>query len=250
MVKKIILSMLVAFFLTGVCSVTYAGNFRTLAMSGWLKLGPDQAWEKSYDTENGKFKIRFRKLMLGSDAKRYHLIIWWNGKRIADGYSPEGSQYAFKIFEDGDTKRIFVMLETLGRAVVMGYEPNNQKLEKYIDSLDYYSGNLPYPIMDVDSEGDLRLSFSSTMNGLGPIRYKFVWNKDVNWFGYSNASPQVQRNSSYDESSDTSYDEDYEYEDYSSSGEATVETEMESAPTSTGSSSGELFYETQEVVGS
>ena len=49
---------------------------------------------------------------------------------------------------------------------------------------------------------------------------------------------------------DTFDDEDYEYEDYSSSGEATVETEMESAPTSTGSSSGELFYETQEVVGS
>lgn len=240
--KKFLSVICMAFCLLFFSSTANAGRFNTLAMTGWLQLGNDQAWEESYKTDEGKFKIRFRKLLFGSDAKRYHLIIWWNGKRIADGYSPEGQQYAFKIFEDSETKRIFVMLQTRQRAVLMGYEPNNQKLEKYIDSKDYYS-NLPYPSMNVDSDGDLQLSFSDNVNGVGPIRYKFIWNKDVNWFGYQNVS--INRSRSVSEWEDDS-DEDYDYGgEYESSADEIVE-----APTDTGKSSDELYYEMEEVVGS
>lgn len=237
MFKKIVLLILVIFTSAFQSNVTYAGDFRTLAETGWLKLGPDQAWEKSYDTENGKFKIRFRRLLFGSDAKRYHLIIWWNGKRIADGYTPEGTQYGFKIFEDGETKRIFVMLATPSRAVLLGYEPNNNKIEKYVDSKDYYS-YLSYPTMDVDGEGNLRLSFSENGNGVGPIRYTFTWNNSINWFGYSNTSIQVANNEYYS-------DEDDEFEEYSTENVAPYPQESVNSE-----NTGELYYETHEVVGS
>lgn len=91
--------------------------------SGVLSLPEDGKWEQSYDTDGGKIKIRFRKLLLGSDAKKYHLIIWLNDKRIADGYCPANKYgYRFKVFKERNANRIFVDLEMQNRAVLFGYE--------------------------------------------------------------------------------------------------------------------------------
>ena len=123
-----------------------AGNFETLAVTDFLQLGDDEKWEKSYNTSLGKFKIRFRKLLWSSDAKRYHLIIWWNDKRITDGYCPEnGYGYAFRVFHDEATDRLFVVINSVGHAVMFGYDPINKKMEKFVDSNNYYNnGKYPY----------------------------------------------------------------------------------------------------------
>ena len=85
MLKKAVILLLAVFCLTAFSHTTYAGSFTQIADTGILNLGEDEKWEKSYNTSHGKFKIRFRKLFFGSDEKKYHLIIWWNDKRIADG---------------------------------------------------------------------------------------------------------------------------------------------------------------------
>lgn len=159
-----------------------AGNFSLLASTGRLSLDNEQAWSKSYKTERGTFKVQFRKLRNASDKKKYHLIIWWDGKEIADGYSPKlDGGYRFEIFREDTTDRVFVSLETMQRIVIMGYDPKAGRLEKYIDSQDYNSA--PTPQLFVNMNNDLILSYASTGNGYPPC-YKFIWDENKRWFDY------------------------------------------------------------------
>ena len=182
--KKLIgILLALACFLVALSGVALAGNFTVLADTGVLNLKDDQAWEKSYKTDEGKFKVRFRKLWNSSAKKRFHLIIWWDGKRIADGYCPKNdSGYSFHIYQDRDSKRIFVALETAVRVVLMGYEPWNGRLEKYIDSKDYYTTGI-YPKLHLHRDGDLRLSYSDE-RWRHCNEYKMTWNEEARWFGY------------------------------------------------------------------
>ena len=183
MKKFIRILFVLAFCFVSLSGVALAGNFAVLADTGVLNLKDDQAWEKSYKTDEGKFKVRFRKLWNSSAKKRFHLIIWWDGKRIADGYCPKNdSGYSFHIYEDKDSKRIFVALETAFRVVLMGYEPWNGRLEKYIDSKDYYTTGV-YPKLYLHRDGDLRLSYTNERGRLCN-EYKMTWNEDARWFGY------------------------------------------------------------------
>lgn len=177
------LFLLLAFFAVIPQRTARAGNFSLLASTGILKLDDDQAWEKSYKTSEGKFKIRFRKLWNASAKKKYHLIVWWDGKRIADGYCPKtASGYSFNVFRDTSTDRIFFALETWGRVVLMGYETANGRLEKYADSVDYYSP-LPNPELRLSPSKDLMLTFVG--NGRqNPTRYQLFWDEPKRWFGY------------------------------------------------------------------
>ncbi|MBE6094762.1 MAG: hypothetical protein E7199_04735 [Schwartzia succinivorans] len=207
---------------------TYAGSFAVLADTGILQLRDNQAWEQSYKTDHGKFKIRFRKLWNASSEKKYHLIIWWDGKRIADGYSPDYNGYAIKIFQDLTTTRIFVALETRPRTVLMGYDPVANRLEKYADSKEYYSPR-NNPRFLVDGDRDLLLSFVG--NGYGyPTNYKLFWDAKRNWFGYQDVTVRP-------------VEEEYEppQEDYAQE-EAQVDTQYVTT--------GELYYEEETVVGS
>ena len=167
-----------------ICGTASAGGFTTLLSTGMLHLGDDEAWVKNYDTRDGKFKVQFRKLLFASDKKKYHLIIWRNGDRITDGYCPQNSYgYEFKMFQDSDSDRIFLLLETKRRAVLLGYEPQTKKMEKYADSKDYYS-SLPYPSISVDEDNDLQLVFVGANSDMEPFQYKLSWDAETNWFGY------------------------------------------------------------------
>ncbi|MDD3114220.1 MAG: hypothetical protein PHQ44_00610 [Anaerovibrio sp.] len=168
-----------------------AGNFETLAATGFLSLSMDEKWEQSYKTSLGDFKIRFRKLAFSSEQKRYHLIIWWNGKRIADGYSPEnGAGYAFRVFHDKSTDRIFVSIDSIQRIVLFGYDPKNKKMEKFMDSRNYYTSG-KYPFISLDEDNDLMLTFKASDWKISN-KYKLFWDESANWFGYKDVTPHWQ----------------------------------------------------------
>ncbi len=187
MKKMICLLLLSVWVLVSSLSVAHAGDFTVLADTGVLNLGDNQKWEKVYNTDHGKFKVRFRKLWNSSEKKRYHLIIWWNDKRIADGYCPKNdSGYSFHIYQENQTERIFVALETPLRVVLMGYEPWNGRLEKYIESKDYYSTG-PYPKLYLDWEGNMRLSYYNEKRQQCND-YIMTWNEDTRWFGYQDTA--------------------------------------------------------------
>lgn len=185
MLRRILAAVLLLAALVALPVRTEAGHFTQLAYTGLLQLSENGKWEKSYQTSAGEFKIRFRKMFLASDAKRYHLIIWWNGERIADGYCPEHySGYTFTIFKENDSDRVFADIETYRRAVLFGYDPVKKKLEKYVDSKNYWTSDPTYnPIFTVDEAGDLHLDMGSTTDKYR-TQYKLFWDKKANWFGY------------------------------------------------------------------
>ena len=199
--KKVICLLLLSIcFLVPSLSVAHASNFTVLADTGLLNLGDDEKWEKTYKTDQGKFKVRFRKLWNSSEKKRFHLIIWWDDKRIADGYCPKNdSGYSFHIYQENESGRIFVALETTLRVVLMGYEPWNGRLEKYIDSKDYYSSG-PYPKLHLDRHGDLRLSYSNE-RWQRCNDYIMTWDEDARWFAYRDPAAAYARES-YEEPDD------------------------------------------------
>lgn len=171
----------------GVLPLANAGHIQQLADTGILQLKDDQKWEKTYETSQGKFKVRFRKLAFASDEKKFHLIIWWNKDRIADGYCPKNTYgYQIKIFREEENDRIFVDLETISRTVLMGYEPLNKKLEKYVDSRDYWTQDNK-PTFLVDSDNDLQLRFKGD-GGEYTTRYKLFWDESARWFGYKDVT--------------------------------------------------------------
>ncbi len=229
--KKVLTNILLICLMAIFARTASAGSFVMLADTGILRLRDNQAWEQSYKTNHGKLKIRFRKLWNASSKKKYHLIIWWDGKRIADGYSPDYNGYEIKIFQDLATTRIFVALETRPRTVLMGYDPVANRLEKYADSKEYYSTR-NNPRFIVDDAGDLMLSFIG--NGYGyPTNYKLFWDAGRNWFGYRDVTIRPAE-SEYEE--ETQYQGDYSYEE--------DRTELQNVTT------GELYYEEEVVTGS
>ncbi len=220
--KKVFSVIIMVICMISFCGSALAGGFRPIAASGRLHLGEDQAWEREYKTKDGKIKIRFRNLRLAVSKKKYHLIIWWNGKRILDGYSPKSRyDYSFKVFRDDSTDRIFIAMETAPRVVLYGYDPNAGKLHKYVDSNNYYSP-VGGPVLTVDRDSDLRLSFLGRGKG-APTSYKLFWDEKKSWFGYEDVTVRTQ----YDEEEDD--DEQYEAPVYENE---------------------ELFYIEDEVVGS
>ena len=188
-----------------------AGNFVEVADTGVLELKSNQKWEKEYRTKMGDVKIRFRNLANSKDNKRYHLLIWWRdpgGKeyvRVADGYSPKNTfGYAFKVFRDNQTGRVYFAMDAHGRLVLYGYDTFAKKLELYVDSINYWSP-LPLPSMLVRQDGDLELRFDSVDRKANPTRYRLFWDLGRNWFGYQDLNVPVYNDvpATYD---DTVYD--------------------------------------------
>lgn len=250
-------------------NIAHAGTFSLLAATGRLRLDDGQAWSETYNTTRGTFKIEFKKRSNVSLKQKYHLTIWWDGKEIANGFSPkiEGG-YRFEIFREDTTDRIFVSFETLDRIVIMGYDPVVRKLHKYIDSKDYSSA--PTPQFFVNRNNELMLSYAS-VGGAPPTLYNFVWNEKNAWFDYKDITKKPKQNKETSghkptshpvqstdtksdgteslESDNMSYSNDTDYTDYGDYTESEEYTPV-LQPTK---SEDELFYEDIEeftVVGS
>ncbi|MDO4960196.1 MAG: hypothetical protein Q4E68_13200 [Prevotellaceae bacterium] len=251
MKKSIVHIFLVVVLFFCSAAIVEAGEFVQLADSGKLSLGLDKAWSRTYTSGKDKIKVQFRNLMLASSKSRYHLIVWWNGKRIADGYCPEvRGGYQIKVFQNGSDKRIFISLNTQYRSVLLGYEPEVNKLHKYVDSKDFAT-NAPIPTMAINMRTkDIMLLFTGAgRNASNPVKYRLLWDSKAKWFGYSDETVYY---------TETDEEEDDEPEYYG--GEETVTPtpavgsnngaqEFEEAEVVTGSSAdGELFYEESEIV--
>ena len=194
----LVLTLLVAVSaLLGTVTAEAAGNFVQVADTGVLELKSNQKWEKEYRTKMGDVKIRFRNLANSKENKRYHLIIWWRDPgtkeytRVADGYSPKNTfGYAFKVFRDDSTGRVFFAMDAHGRLVLYGYDTFAKKLEMYVDSINYWSP-LPLPSMLVRPDGDLELRFDDVKRAAEPTRYRLFWDARRNWFGYQDLNVPV-----------------------------------------------------------
>ena len=185
-----------------------AGNFVQVADTGVLELKADQKWEREYRTKMGDVKIRFRNLANSKEEKRYHLIIWWRDPgaekyvRVANGYNPKNNfGYAFKVFRDNHTGRVYFAMDAHGRVALYGYDTFARKLEMYIDSINFWSP-LPLPSMLVRQDGDLELRFDNVNRIANPTRYRLFWDAGRNWFGYTDLNVPVYYDapSTYDDS--------------------------------------------------
>ena len=185
-----------------------AGNFVQVADTGVLELKADQKWEREYRTKMGDVKIRFRNLANSKEEKRYHLIIWWRDPgaekyvRVANGYNPKNNfGYAFKVFRDNHTGRVYFAMDAHGRVALYGYDTFARKLEMYIDSINFWSP-LPLPSMLVRQDGDLELRFDNVNRTANPTRYRLSWDAGRNWFGYTDLNVPVYYDapSTYDDS--------------------------------------------------
>lgn len=194
----LVLTLLVAVSaLLGTVTAEAAGNFVQVADTGVLELKSNQKWEKEYRTKMGDVKIRFRNLANSKENKRYHLIIWWRDPgtkeymRVADGYSPKNTfGYAFKVFRDNKTGRVYFAMDAHGRLVLYGYDTFAKKMELYVDSINYWSP-LPLPSMLVRPDGDLELRFDDVKRAAEPTRYRLFWDAGRNWFGYQDLNVPV-----------------------------------------------------------
>ena len=211
--KKHLLSLLSVFFvavgvLLGGASLAEAGNFVQVADTGVLELKTNEKWEREYRTKMGDVKIRFRNVANNKDHKRFHLIIWWRDPgaekyvRVANGYNPKNNfGYAFKVFRDNHTGRVYFAMDAHGRVALYGYDTFARKLEMYIDSINFWSP-LPLPSMLVRQDGDLELRFDNVNRTASPTRYRLFWDAGRNWFGYSDLNVPVYYDapSTYDDS--------------------------------------------------
>ncbi len=224
-----------------------------IARTGMLKLGPDQAWERTYQAGGNTIKIRFRNLRFGKSKAKYHLIVWVNGKRISEGNCPEvPGGYSLTVYKHIDDDGLFLGLNTAQRVVLMGYDARDKKLHKYVDSKDYSSPH-PVPLMFVGKTGDLVLAFSSKGNR-NPTVYRLFWDSKARWFGYNDESALYvsdeddEEEDEYYEPATNNQQESFteEFTEEAVSGSASVSN---TSSTSTTSQPDELFYEEEEVKG-
>ncbi|MDO4203991.1 MAG: hypothetical protein Q4D07_05830 [Selenomonadaceae bacterium] len=250
--KRFLLLMLLMFTILLSSSPAEAGQFMAIARTGMLKLGPDKAWERTYQAGENTIKIRFRNLRFGKSKAKYHLIVWVNGKRISEGNCPEvPGGYSISVYRHVEDDGIFLGLNTAQRVVLMGYDAKDKKLHKYIDSKDYKSPH-PVPLMFVGKTGDLILAFSETGNK-NPTVYRLFWDPKARWFGYNDESElyvsedEAEEDEYYEPAVNSGQDSsEEEYSEEVVSGSASVPN---TSSTSAASKQDELFYEEEEVKG-
>ena len=148
----------------------------------------NEARSEKFNTPYGEMKFQMRKLWTDSDKDKMNVIIWLGDKRIYESKFPRVEfGYTFKAIKDSATNRQFFVLQSIERALLMGYSPENQKMEIYIDSLNYYHNFEAYPYIGALKNGDLILAFEQINVGKQvPLRqrYRFTWDAKSNWFSY------------------------------------------------------------------
>lgn len=173
--------------------VASADDFQEIADTGFLELKDNEAWKKTFKTDEGEFRIQFRKLFARQDDKKYHLIVWHGKERIAEGYFPKDNIYRFMLIRDFETDDIFISMKTAERVELWGFHPSYQELVKYVDSDDFYSpkGN---PTIAVTDYGSLVMNFDYYTDGetIPLTQYEFDWDEDSEWFSYGKTIPEPE----------------------------------------------------------
>lgn len=182
--KKIVatvLSLFIMAFATVCFAETYEMTYEAPNFTEGLK--NDQALSETFTTPYGYLKIQARKLLQAKSENQLHFIVWLDDKRIDDAHYPKVENgYTLRVFKNTSNAELFYSLESIDRAFLFGYSPANKKLETYIDSNNYAHENGAIPCIVALKNGDLILAFEKDNKSK---RYRFKWDANKNWFGYS-----------------------------------------------------------------
>jgi len=182
--KKIVatvLSLFIMAFATVCFAETYEMTYEAPNFTEGLK--NDQALSETFTTPYGYLKIQARKLLQAKSENQLHFIVWLDDKRIDDAHYPKVENgYTLRVFKNTSNAELFYSLESIDRAFLFGYSPVNKKLETYIDSNNYAHENGAIPCIVALKNGDLILAFEKDNKSK---RYRFKWDANKNWFGYS-----------------------------------------------------------------
>lgn len=186
MIKKFFSAIALACLLVLGANVCSAGSFQTIYTSENFSatLKNDQSIDETFNTNDGKIRLQFRRLINTSVDKRMHAIIWLNDERIFDEHFPDVyPAYTFRTFKDTSNSRLFFVIQSSERAQMLGYSPAAKKMEVYIDSQNYYCEFSGSPKIVTTKGGDLILAFENSDASLS-ARYLFSWDEQKQWFGY------------------------------------------------------------------
>ena len=143
---------------------------------------------ETFTTPYGEMKFQMRKLWNSKTDNKMHVLVYLKDKKIYENYLPQVDYgYTFKAIKNSADNRQFFVLQSIERALLMGYSPENDKMEIYVDSMNYYHNFEAYPYIGTLKNGDLVLAFEQINIGKNiPARqrYRFIWNKKSNWFAY------------------------------------------------------------------
>lgn len=190
MLKKflsaVIMTCLVTFF-AGVCS---AGTFQTIYKAEYFtdEMKSNESASETFNTNDGTIKFQLRKLWTEDKSKMMHITAALNDKRIYDQHFPQITYgYTFRVIKNTADNRQFYVIQSVERALLIGYSASSGKMETYIDSFNYYHNFQAYPYIVTTKSGDLILAFEEY--GAGDrtprrVRYLFTWDNSKNWFAY------------------------------------------------------------------
>ena len=176
-----VLGLLIMAFATVCSAETYQMTYEAKNFTEELK--NNQAFSETFTTPYGALKFQMRKLWQSSSDNRLHLMVWLNDKKIADEHFPKVDYgYTFRVLKNTSNSEQFYVLQSIERACLFGYSPSAGKLEVYIDSQNYAHEQGAYPYIVALKNGNLVLAFEK---GDACRRYRFRWDANANWFGYS-----------------------------------------------------------------
>ena len=188
--KKFLAGALIITSMLGVNVCAADDTFQTVynANSFSSDMKDDELRSETFNTPYGEMKFQMRKLWNSKTDNKMHVLVYLKDKKIYENYLPQVDYgYTFKAIKNSADNRQFFVLQSIERALLMGYSPENDKMEIYVDSMNYYHNFEAYPYIGTLKNGDLVLAFEQINIGKNiPARqrYRFIWNKKSNWFAY------------------------------------------------------------------
>ena len=187
MFRKFFATLLLTLLLTLTASTVDAeGTFQQVYNAENFSAGlkADQAIDESFNTPDGKLRFQLRKLANASADKRMHVIARLDDKKIYDEHFPDAyPAYSFRVIKNVADSRLFYVIESGERALLLGYLPVNGKMAVYIDSQNYYHKDNTSPTIVVTRNGYVIMAFENS-NRNTSARYLFTWDADKQWFAY------------------------------------------------------------------
>lgn len=179
-------AVMVCLFIFG-ANVCAAGTFQIIYNSENFteNLKNDEAVDETFNTNDGKLRLQLRKLKNAKSDEKMHVLGWLKDKRVYDEHFPDVMNgYTFRVIKNTADSRQFYVIQSIDRALLIGWSPAAQKMETYIDSMNYAHEQGAYPYIIANVNGDLILAFENPSHTRS-ARFRFTWNNDKQWFGYS-----------------------------------------------------------------
>lgn len=182
MYKKCIAALLALGCLFSSPAVADAAHFSSLGGFRFTHMRDNNVWKNIYKTRDGIFVVKLRKMPNASYDQAYHLMFWLNNKKIFDGYLPQAkSTYECSVFKDSDTDKLFWVIQSDNKSLMLGYDSSTNSLKKVLNSGNYDGAGANMPKVFVDENSELQLYYTSTGDKYAK-RYKLIYNSAANNF--------------------------------------------------------------------